>query len=222
MELADVGLMSMYVMDCESLADLAKVLGRNEAGELSQRAATVRQSLKNLWDEKSGQYLNYRTDIKALSMVTSPTNFYPLLIKQPTQQQAKVMIEKHLLNPEEYGGLLMLPSCARNTAAFKEQNYWRGRIWGPLNFLCYLGLRNYEVKEAKDSLVATSLRLFNNNYETTFGAGIYENYNAVTGKGRMKDERLTASDNYYHWGALLPFISVLDKGYMGNALTPLD
>ena len=222
MELADVGLMSLYIMDCESLADLAKLLGRNEAGELSQRATTVRQSLKNLWDEKSGQYLNYRTDIKALSMVTSPTNFYPLLIKQPTQQQAKVMIEKHLLNPEEYGGLLMLPSCARNTAAFKEQNYWRGRIWGPLNFLCYLGLRNYEVKEAKDSLVATSLRLFNNNYETTFGAGIYENYNGVTGKGRMKDERLTASDNYYHWGALLPFISVLDKGYMGNALTPLD
>jgi neutral trehalase len=222
MELADVGLMSLYIMDCESLADLAKVLGRKEAAELLGRATTVRQSLKNLWDEKSGQYLNYRTDTKVPNTVTSPTNFYPLLIKHPLQQQAKSMIEKHLLNPDEYGGALMLPSAARNTAAFKEQNYWRGRIWGPLNFLCYLGLRNYEVKEARDSLVASSLRLFNRNYETTTGAGIYENYNGITGKGRMKEERLNASDNYYHWGALLPFISVLDAGYMSNPLTPLN
>jgi neutral trehalase len=209
-------------MDCESLSDLAKLLGRKEATELSERAATVRKSLGSLWDEKSGQYLNYRTDRKAFSMVTSPTNFYPWLIKQADQQQAKQMTERHLLNPEEYGGPLMLPSCARNTAAFKEQNYWRGRIWGPLNFLCYLGIRNYELKEARDSLVSASLRLFTDNYNTKDGAGIYENYNGVTGRGRMKGERLNASDNYYHWGALLPFISVVDAGFMGNPLTPLD
>ncbi len=221
MELADVGLMSLYVMDCESLADLAKLLGRKEAGELSQRAITIRGALSKLWDEQSGQYLNYRTDLKVSNTVTSPTNFYPLLIKQATAQQAKSMIEKHLLNPDEYGGDLMLPSSARNTAAFKEQNYWRGRIWGPLNFLCYLGLRNYDAKEARDSLVASSLRLFNTNYNTSNGAGIYENYNGVTGKGRMKEEKLNASDNYYHWGALLPFISVVEAGYLGNPLTPL-
>jgi hypothetical protein len=84
-----------------------------------------------------------------------------------------------------------------------------------------LGLRNNDVKEAKDSLVNSSLRLFSNNYNTSSGGGIYENYNAVTGKGRMKEERLNASDNYYHWGALLPFISVIDEGYMGDPLTPL-
>jgi hypothetical protein len=37
----------------------------------------------------------------------------------------------------------------------------------------------------------------------------------------MKEERLNTSDNYYHWGALLPFISVLDAGFMGEPLTPL-
>lgn len=221
MELADVGLMSLYVMDCESLTDLAKLLGRKEAGELGQRATTTRVALSNLWDEQSGQYLNYRTDLKVFNTVTSPTNFYPLLIKQPTAQQAKSMIEKHLLNAAEYGGDLMLPSAARNTAAFKEQNYWRGRIWGPLNFLCYLGLRNYDANEARDSLITSSLRLFTTNYDSPNNSGIYENYNGVSGKGRMKEEKLTASDNYYHWGALLPFISVVDAGYMGNPLTPL-
>ncbi|HZH95797.1 MAG TPA: trehalase family glycosidase, partial [Flavisolibacter sp.] len=222
MELADVGLMSLYVMDCESLADLAKQLNRKEAGELLERAKTVRQALNGLWDEKSGQYLNYRTDLKALSTITSPTNFYPLIIRQPNDQQAKTMIEKHLMNPDEYGGEWMLPSCAKNTPAFKQQDYWRGRIWGPLNFLCYLGLRNYGVKEARDSLVANSLRLFNSNYENIASRGVYENYNAISGQGRMKEERLTTSDNYYHWGALLPFLSVLEAGYMGEPLTPLN
>jgi neutral trehalase len=221
MELADVGLMSLYIMDCESLADLAKLLGRKESSELANRAKVMKQALSTLWHEKSGQYLNYRTDLKVPNTVTSPTNFYPLLTRQPTQQQAKAMVEKHLLNPNEYGGEWMLPSSARNTEAFKEQNYWRGRIWGPLNFLCYLGLRNYDVKEARDSLVANSLRLFKNSYDTVADFGIYENYNAITGKGRMKEERLTTSDNYYHWGALLPFISLLDAGYMGDPLTPL-
>ena len=54
------------------------------------------------------------------------------------------MIEKHLLNPEEFWGQWVIPSIARNDPAFHDQDYWRGRIWGPMNYLVYLGLRNYD------------------------------------------------------------------------------
>jgi hypothetical protein len=37
---------------------------------------------------------------------------------------------------------------------------------------------------------------------------IYENYNAVTGAG----DDVTSSDAYYHWGALLGVITLLEKG----------
>ncbi len=30
---------------------------------------------------------------------------------------------------------IILPSIARNDVAYKDNVYWRGRIWGPMNFL---------------------------------------------------------------------------------------
>jgi len=45
---------------------------------------------------------------------------------------------------DEFWGEFVIPSIARNDPAFKDQQYWRGRIWGPMNYLVYLGLRNYD------------------------------------------------------------------------------
>src|SRR6185312_8802359 len=59
MEFADVGLMGMYIADCDALAYIADILGRSaESHELRERAAKYRKSLATLWDEKSGIYLN--------------------------------------------------------------------------------------------------------------------------------------------------------------------
>ena len=53
----------------------------------------------------------------------------------------QTMMEKHLLNPDEFWGEWVIPAIARDDPAFQDQNYWRGRIWGPMNYLVYLGLR---------------------------------------------------------------------------------
>ena len=62
------------------------------------------------------------------------------------------MVGEHLLNPGEFWGEWVVPSSPRNDPAFKDQNYWRGRIWGPMNFLVYLGLRNYNLPLARSEL----------------------------------------------------------------------
>ena len=95
---------------------------------------------------------NKRTDTGELSPRLSPTNFYPLLAKAPTQAQATRMIKEHLLNSEEFNTQWMMPSIAANDPAYKDQEYWRGRIWGPMNFLVYLGMRNYDLPEARKIL----------------------------------------------------------------------
>ena len=33
-----------------------------------------------------------------------------------------------------------LPSISHNDSAYGDQDYWRGRTWGPMNFLVYRGL----------------------------------------------------------------------------------
>ncbi len=213
LELADAGLMGLYVMDCDQLSEIATILGKvQDAKELKERGDYYRKNLSQLWDEKAGIYKNKRTDNGEFSSRISPTNFYPLLTKAPTQSQAERMIKEHLLNPEEFNGEWMMPSIAMNDPAFKDQEYWRGRIWGPMNFLVYLGLKNYNLPEARKVLAEKSNRLMMENVR--LNGYIYENYNSITGNITDPAEGKRMGDNYYHWGALLGFIELMEKGNM--------
>ncbi|TAG40962.1 MAG: hypothetical protein EAZ32_04690 [Cytophagia bacterium] len=209
MALADVGLMSLYVADCKALAQLATVLNRTtEAQELTQRAATFSTKLQSLWHEEKGIFLNKRTDTGAWNERLSPTLFYPLIAQVATPQQAKRMIDAHLLNPDEFWGEWVLPSVARNDSAFKQQDYWRGRIWAPLNFLVYLGIKNYDFPQVQKQLAEKSNQLLLKNWRAT--KSVYENYHA-SGVGRLPNEALNRSDNFYHWGALLGYMYLLEN-----------
>ena len=128
-------------------------------------------------------------------------------------------MKEHLLNPTEFSGEWMIPSISRNQPSFNEQDYWRGRIWGPMNFLVYLGLLNYNVPEARQIIAEKSNMLFMENVK--LNGWIYENYNAITGNVRDPAEGRRMGENYYHWGALLGFISFIEKGYVENPMTPI-
>jgi neutral trehalase len=198
--------MGLFIADCNALADIAEILGkRPEALELRERSARYREKLQTLWDEKSGSFLNKNLDNGVLSPRLAPTNFYPLLARAATPGQAERMIREHLLNPAEFGGDWVIPAIARSDPAFKDQEYWRGRIWGPMNYLVYLGLRNYDATAARRELAQKSLALFQK--EWLQKGHVHENYNAITGEG----DDVSSSDRFYHWGALLGLINCLEN-----------
>lgn len=207
MHLADVGLLSLYVADCDALAEIAQVLGKTaEQQELKGRAEHYRAALRTLWNDKAGIFMNKNLDTGRFSPRLSPTNFYPLLAKAATAQQADRMVKEHLLNPREFWGEWVIPSIARSDPAFPDQEYWRGRIWGPMNYLVYLGLLNYDQPAARQALAQRSLALFEKEWRQK--GHVHENYNAVTGEG----DDVTSSDRFYHWGALLGLIDYLENG----------
>ncbi|MDP4250345.1 MAG: trehalase family glycosidase [Bacteroidota bacterium] len=207
MELADVGLMSMYIADCNSLAEISTILGKKaEAAELNKRASFYTRQLAGMWDEKTGIFLNKRLDNGEKSYRLSPTNFYPMLAKACTEKQAERMIKEHYYNPDEFYGKYVIPSISRNNPAFKDNDYWRGRIWGPMNFLVYMGMRNYHLPEARLDLISKSKALLMQNWKAD--GGVYENYNSVTGTGGD----VHSADGFYHWGALLTFIEFVERG----------
>ncbi len=206
LEYADVGMTSLYVADCDALAKIADALNKTaEAKELRDRAERYRVKLATLWDDKAGIFLNKDLHTGHLSTRLSPTNFYPLLAKAATPNQARVMIEKHLLNPDEFRGQWVIPSIARNDPAFKDQNYWRGRIWGPMNYLVYLGLLNYDDASTRKEFARKSYELFLKEWREK--GHVHENYNAITATG----DDVTSSDRFYHWGALLGYVEYLEQ-----------
>ena len=216
MELADVGLTSLYIADCKALAEIAQILGKEkEARELNQRGALFSKSLKSLWNNQKGFFYNKRTDTNEYSNRISPTNFYPLLAGVATQKEAEEMISKHYFNEEEFYGEWMIPSIARNDPAFTQQDYWRGRIWAPLNFLVYLGMRNYKLDYARNDLATKSDSLLMGNFRNS--KSVHENYHGISGEGLKQGELLNKSDSYYHWGGLLGLIALMEAGYVeGN------
>ncbi len=217
MALADVGLNGMYIMDCAALADIAAILGKDDdARELRQRAELFRTRLGRLWDESSGIYLNRRYDTGEFSHRLSPTNFYALLGRVANSEQARRMIAEHFYNPAEFWGEWIIPSIARNDPAYPDQDYWRGRIWAPMNLLVYLGLRNYpELYDAQRDLAAKSAALLLSEWRAH--GHVHENYNGNTGEGCDKPN----SDRFYHWGGLLGLIALIEQGDMAGPESPL-
>jgi hypothetical protein len=206
LEYADVGLMSMYIADCDALAEIADALGKpDNVKELRARSEKYRAKLATMWDDKAGIFLNVNLHTGEKSLRLSPTNFYPLMAKAATPIQARIMVDKHLTNPQEFWGDWMIPAIARNDPAFKDQDYWRGRIWGPMNYLVYLGLKNYDVRAARWAFAGQSYALFLKEWKEK--GHVHENYNAILGVG----DDVSSSDRFYHWGALLGYVEYIEE-----------
>lgn len=207
MALSDVGLNALYVADCRALAEIAEAIGKErEAEELRGRAEMYDAGLQDLFSNASGIFLNRRTDTGAADERLSPTSFYPLLSGTATPEQAERMVKEHLANPKEFWGEWVIPSTPRSEEAYADNDYWRGRIWGPMNFLVYLGLRRYDLPEIRHALAERSAALLLKEWRKN--GFVYENYNPDTGDGG--DVR--RADPYYHWGGLLGFIDLIENG----------
>lgn len=209
LELADAGLNALYAMDCEALAQIAGILGRQEdaAALLAEYERVKAQMNAEMYDPELGMYCNLHWDGRKDTRF-SPTNFYPLLAGIPSAEQARAMVEKHLLNPDEFWGDYVIPSISRAEPAFADQDYWRGRIWGPMNYLVYEGLKRCGDHDTAAAFAQRGYALFRKEWEEE--SHIHENYNAITGDG---DDKFNA-DPFYTWGALLAYIPVCEYLYI--------
>jgi hypothetical protein len=200
----DIAMNSLIVLEAQCLAELAGVVGRSKdvalyndfADQLKERIG------RELWDEKAGIFKSRTWDGEFVEALT-PGNFFPLHAGIATEAQAKRMVHEHLLNREEFWGDYVIPTIARNHPAFEDQNYWRGRIWGPTNYLVFSGLVRYGFKKVAREFAEKSHQLFMKEFKKD--SHIHENYNAITGDGDDVNQKqgVIASDAFYPWGAVM-------------------
>ncbi len=206
MSLDDVGLTGLYIHDCRCLAKIAGTLGDTQKAEaFVLRAEEFEEKLESLWDEEAGMYCNRRTDTGALDHRYTPFHFHALFSHKVGRARAARMIKEHMLNPDEFWGTYVLPSITRDDPAYKDNDYWRGRIWAPMNFLVYKALSEYDFAEVQTELADKSRDLIMK--EWLAEGHVHENYNSDTGEGCDVQN----SDKFYHWGGLLSYIALLDS-----------
>jgi hypothetical protein len=199
MDLDDVGLNSLYALDAESLAALAGILGKTEDQQAFRADyEKIKQSVREkLWNDSDGIYEN-RFWNGQFSKRLSPSSFYPMLAGIATPEQANRMVHEHLLNPKEFWGEYVAPTTSRSDPAFADQNYWRGSIWGPTNYMLYHAIDRYGFDQVALEFARKSYALFMDDWKTN--AHDNELYHSQGGT--------VGGDPHYTWGALLCLISL--------------
>jgi glycogen debranching enzyme len=160
LELPYVGLNAEMAVDCEALAKIAGALGRSaERNELLARRERLRVLVNDrLWDDQRGAWLN-RHWSGEVDPVIAPMLFLPITAGIAPPDRAARFIDEHLLNEKELWGEYVIPTVSRSEPSFADQDYWRGRIWAPMNFLVGEGLFRSGRFDAWHELVSRGLRL---------------------------------------------------------------
>jgi hypothetical protein len=193
-----VDLNSLYALDAYCLSQIAGILNISEDYELYLREYKQLKELINsrLWNEREGFYFDRHWDGR-FSTRKAASNFYPLIARIPDERQAALMIRR-LLDPKEFWGDYVLPSISRDDPLFKDQQYWRGTIWPPTNYLVYQGLKAYRFDPVAAEFAKKSQSLFLRNYENFQLCP--ENFDSRTGEAG--DQR------FQSWGPLFAVVAL--------------
>ena len=195
-----VDLNSLYALDAWCLAQMARILGKREDYEnyLSEYERIKKLVNTYLWDEWEGFYLDRHWNGE-FSERKAASNFYPLIARIPDSKRALQMI-RHLQNSSEFWGEYVIPTISRDDPAFSDQEYWRGTVWPPTNYLVYQGLKAYGFDAIASEFAKKSLTMFLRTWENLQICP--ENFDSRTGepKGRR----------YQSWGPLFALIAVED------------
>lgn len=205
----DVGLNSEYAMDCAALADIAAVLGRDaERDELRERGAAVAAAADRLlWMDTTVSYRSRRTDNGEFTPAISPMSFYPLLAGIGTGDRAARTVRRYLRDEGYFGGRWAIPSTPRTDAESASRSYyWRGRVWPPMNFLVYVGLRRAGLADDRRWLAERSAEVAMKEWGEA--RHVHENYSATSGEGCDKAN----SEPFHSWGALLSLVPLIESG----------
>jgi hypothetical protein len=235
----DVGIASLVSRDAAALGAVARMLGRPEAAALEARAARMAQLVAtHLWDESSRAYLN-RLPTGGFVRRVTPTSFYPLLTRAPTDERVAAMVSGWLTNrtrfcvrpalpaapgtphlpldysdggvPPKPGCYWALPSVAAEDAAFKSVgSYWRGLVWGPMVLITYWGLAEYDHLPA----VRTARR----GLAQQSARLMLAHWRRARHICENYSPDPTATDEctgmrFYHWGALLGYVAIVEAGH---------
>jgi putative isomerase len=199
----DVGLNSLLALDAEFLGLIAAELGHDRAALAygAEAAELARRICEDLWDEERSIFAN-RLRSGPFVRSVAPTSFYPLLCGAASPEQSEALM-RHYDDPQKFGGRWLLPGSARDDPASRDNVYWRGRIWPPLNFLVWHGLKRAGLDGRATNLAEASHALFQRSWADRLCP---ENYNAETGEALDQPD----TEGFYTWGALLPALAAAE------------
>ena len=186
-----VDLCSYRALDLECLSRIARILGDAASARPleAERRRLIATMNEVLWCDAAGLYLDELPAGRSSRVAAS--NFLPLIAGVPSARQAGRMVGV-LRDPARFRGEWVLPTISRDDPAFDDQQYWRGSIWPPMNYLVLQGLRRYGFDGLAGELAWRGALMFLAEGRRT--GFCRENFDARSGRGRGR--------RFQSWGPL--------------------
>jgi len=106
----------------------------------------------------------------------SAAKFVLLFGKCVTKQQAELLKNELTGKVGHFKIPYLVPTTPTDNPSFDGEEYWRGNVWLPVNWLIWKGLHNFGFVDEARKLTQNSLDLVEKN-------GFREFYNPLTGQG---------------------------------------
>ncbi len=204
-----IDISSEMVLFARNLAEIAQLLGKEmETRRYTQEAEDLSGLINHLmWSHTKRFYYDLTLEGEQAPVKTVAA-YWTLLAHVASPAQAKDLV-KELQNPETFGRLNPVPTCAANEPGYLSiGGYWRGAVWAPTNTMVIRGLENYGYHDLARSIALRHLHIMAEVFATT--GTIWENY-APDAKepGRHADSALVAKD-FVGWSGIAPILYFLE------------
>lgn len=167
--------------DIETLAKIGQIIGicDPEVKSLQKRAIDIREAIREKMIQVEGDRLRV-CDLSGRSEKNntpdSAAKFVLLFGQCVTKQEAKMLRDELMGDIGYFKTPYIVPTTPTDNPDFDGDEYWRGNVWLPVNWLICRGLYKYGFAEEAQKLIQNSLDL------VTKG-GYREFFNPLTGQG---------------------------------------
>ena len=171
--------------ELEAMQIIADKLGKSEdaksyGAHAKQLAAAIN---KVFWDEKDGFYYDRNQKTGRQIRVKSVVAFLPLWAGIASHEQARRLVNDHLLNRNEFWLKYPVATYAKTEPDFYEGSKsgecnWRGTTWIPTNYMIMHGLIDYGFRDEARQLAFKTFHMALDENPVT-----REYYNSDSGRG---------------------------------------
>lgn len=181
----DVLVNSCYIQNLRCLNKLAKVLDEKEVATwaYNQAKKSTEALLSKSYDNKRKIFWNLYGKAETKSRVLTNISLMPLILSHLPKSIAKQMVERHILQSDEFWLPFPLPSVAKCEPEFRADSrlngisrIWRGTTWININWFLIHGLRQHGFGHVADIIKEKSIEMVVKN-------GFREYFNPMTGEG---------------------------------------
>jgi len=180
-EVEDVLVNSILSQGLSSLSRLCRVCGEEEESIsfLGLARDTERAIVEKCYDEGEACFYSLYSKAEVPARVKTIASLFPLILDEIDEHIVESLVEKHLLNENEFWLPFPVPSVACSESSFDPaagRLLWRGPTWVNGNWFIVKGLEKHGYREVAESITQKTREL-------VLRSGFREFYNPLTGEG---------------------------------------